>query len=178
MLHADVRHDYVRMQLGDLDTIPPARVEQGFAGLEAEARHTLDSEGFAAGDTRLTRLVDLRYQSQQWDITVPLRRSWDPARIRATSRRSTSASTATSSPHGAIGHAPAAPDRTPAAAARPTLDAAIGAAPACVRGVLHIRDRWVDTPVYEGWTAPGPVARRPGDRRRATTTVLSESATV
>src|SRR6185436_4467157 len=40
MLHADVRHDYVRMLLGDLDSIPAGRVEQGFVLLESEAKHT------------------------------------------------------------------------------------------------------------------------------------------
>ena len=52
---------------------------QLFATLEEEARATLAQEGFAEAESQLVRLVDLRYQSQQWDITVPLAgEGWDP----------------------------------------------------------------------------------------------------
>jgi N-methylhydantoinase A len=82
MLHADMRHDYVRVFLGRLDEIEPARLERVFAGLEGEARGTLAREGFAEGDIRLTRALDLRYIGQQWDIPVTIERRFDAAAIR------------------------------------------------------------------------------------------------
>ncbi len=157
MLHADVRHDYVRMQLGDLDTIDPMRIGDVFAALEAEATHTLEREGFTARDRRLARLVDLRYVSQQWDITVGLDgAAWNPARIRADFEAEHLRQYGHIQPNGAIeivrqrvtgtGHLPAlqspvfaATDATP----RPIEKRRVWLSP---------QAGWMQTPVYEGWT--------------------------
>ena len=82
MLHSDVRHDYMRVHLADLDRADPARLEAIFAELEREAVATLRSEGFMNGAAQCARALDLRYVGQQWDITVPLSGHLDPAAIR------------------------------------------------------------------------------------------------
>ena len=70
MLHADVRHDYVRVFFDKLDGAEVEKAEAVFRQLEQQARATLAREGFAAADMRILRALDLRYLAQQWDITV------------------------------------------------------------------------------------------------------------
>jgi N-methylhydantoinase A len=178
MLHADVRHDYVRMQLGNLDTIDPSRVDQAFAALEADARQTLEREGFNAGDTTLARLVDLRYVSQQWDITVPVASdSWDAVRIRADFEAEHQRQYGHIQPNGAIeltrqrvtgtGHLPAL--QSPAAEATAATPKPI----ARRRVWLDPQNGWVETPVYEGWNLrAGQAIDGPAVIDEHTTTVL------
>ena len=178
MLHADVRHDYVRMQLGDLDTIDPAQVEQVFGALEDEARDTLQQEGFSASDCRLARLVDLRYQSQQWDITVPLAGGmWDTARIRADFEAEHERQYGHIQPRGAI--AITRQRITGTGRLPPLLSATLAPThtaprPATQRRVwLDPDSGWVDTPVYEGWhLCPGQSLAGPAVIDEFTTTVL------
>jgi N-methylhydantoinase A len=156
MLHADVRHDYVRMHLARLDSADTTRVEELFARLEAEATHTLAQEGFAASDMRLTRQADLRYLAQQWDITVALPDGvWDPAAIRAAFEAEHQRQYGHIQPEGAI---ELIRQRLTATGRLPELDAEHldrhDATPTPVerRGVwLNAAAGWVDTPVYEGW---------------------------
>ncbi len=178
MLHADVRHDYVRMQLGDLDAIDPTRVERLFAALEAEARHTLQQEGFAAPDIELARLVDLRYVSQQWDITVPLAGApWNPARIRADFETEHLRQYGHIQPAGAI---ELTRQRVTGTGRLPALEAEAQDAtestlePAQRRRVwLDPESGWVDTPVYEGWKLRrGQSLQGPAVIDEHTTTVL------
>jgi len=82
MLHADVRHDYVASHLAPLADVDPAALAARFAAMEETARATLAREGFAAGDIAVERALDLRYQSQQWDVRVALAGAFDPAAIR------------------------------------------------------------------------------------------------
>jgi N-methylhydantoinase A len=156
MLHADVRHDYVRMQLGDLDTIDPARVNQLFAMLEEEARTTLAQEGFAETESELARLVDLRYQSQQWDITVPLTdQGWVPARIRADFEAAHLRQYGHVQPGGAIlmtRQRVTGTGRLPPLRFEAQARADDQPAPSGYRRVwLDAESGWVDTPVYDGW---------------------------
>jgi len=178
MLHADVRHDYVRMQLGDLDTIPAPRIEQGFEALENDARRTLANEGFAVDATRLERLVDLRYQSQQWDITVPLvDERWDPKRIRADFEAEHQRQYGHMQPGGEIR---ITRQRITATGRLPPLQweslDATDAAPAIAhrRNVwLDPESGWADTPVYEGWNLrAGQSLDGPAIVDEVTTTVL------
>ena len=178
MLHADVRHDYVRMQLGDLDAIDPARVERVFVALEDEAAHTLQQEGFAVTDTQLARLADLRYQAQQWDITVPLPGgAWNPARIRADFEAEHLRQYGHVQPDGVI---EIVRQRVTGTGRLPPLQAATleptTAVPAPVtrRSVwLDAESGWVDTPVYEGWhLRPGQSLEGPAVVDEVTTTVL------
>lgn len=178
MLHADVRHDYVRMQLGDLDTIDSSRIDQVFVALESEAQHTLDQEGFAAADTQLARLVDLRYVSQQWDITVPLvDDGWNPARIRAGFEAEHLRQYGHIQPGGAI---TVTRQRVTGMGRLPPLNTPVLIASDLVpqpferrRVWLDPDTGWVDTPVYEGWDLrPGQSLAGPAVIDEHTTTVL------
>jgi N-methylhydantoinase A len=63
---SDVRRDRVHPLLAELETADRAAVEAGFAGLEADVRgHLADDAGLS-----LTRLADLRYQGQSFELTV------------------------------------------------------------------------------------------------------------
>jgi len=70
MLNSDVRRDVQSVLIDDLDGVERQVVENRFAELEAEARASLDAEGFAAGDQAIERSLDLRYGGQQWAIRV------------------------------------------------------------------------------------------------------------
>lgn len=60
MLQSDIRQDYLKVFLADLDKVEPAALEQAFAELEARAGD------FAVRE----REVDLRYEGQQWPVRV------------------------------------------------------------------------------------------------------------
>jgi N-methylhydantoinase A len=64
---ADVRRDYVGPLLGDVATLDPARLSAAWDSLAERAR--ADLRGFAA-EPRLSRLADLRYQGQSYELTV------------------------------------------------------------------------------------------------------------
>jgi N-methylhydantoinase A len=63
---SELRRDRVRPLLAPLEGVDPAKVEAGFAELEADVR------GQSAGDARLSlaRLADLRYKGQSFELTV------------------------------------------------------------------------------------------------------------
>jgi N-methylhydantoinase A len=62
MLQSDVRQDYLKVFLADLDTVEHDTLEAAFAELEARA-----------ADARLKeREFDLRYEGQQWPVRVAL----------------------------------------------------------------------------------------------------------
>ena len=178
MLHADVRHDYVRMQLGDLDTIASSRVEQVFAALDSEARHTLENEGFAERDTRLARLVDLRYESQQWDITVPLTDdAWNPVRIRTDFEAEHQRQYGHVQPNGKIRitrQRMTATGRLPALQAEASQTTHVVPVASSLRRVwIDAETGWMDTPVYEGWKLrTGQSLAGPAIVDEVTTTVL------
>src|SRR6478735_7077029 len=62
MLQSDVRQDYLKVFLADLDKVEAATLDAGFAELEARA-----------ADARLKeREFDLRYEGQQWPVRMAL----------------------------------------------------------------------------------------------------------
>src|SRR6185436_16266465 len=62
MLQPDIRQDYLRVFLADLDKVERATLDAAFAELEARA-----------ADARLReREFDLRYEGQQWPVRVAL----------------------------------------------------------------------------------------------------------
>jgi N-methylhydantoinase A len=73
LLAADVRHDFVHA-LGGLvtDAADPARLEQSFREMEAEATCVLAAEGFTGDAVRLARSADLKVVGQTYELTVPL----------------------------------------------------------------------------------------------------------
>jgi len=62
---ADLRRDYLCPFLGALDTVDPAGLEAAWRRLEARAAADADGEAPA-----LTRLADLRYRGQSFELTV------------------------------------------------------------------------------------------------------------
>jgi N-methylhydantoinase A len=70
LLMSDVKHDYIRSRLAPIDEIAPANVDTIFADLEAQARADLHRDGFAEGDIRIERALDLRYAGQGYEITL------------------------------------------------------------------------------------------------------------
>jgi N-methylhydantoinase A len=62
MLQSDIRQDYLKVFLADLDLVERAALEGGFAELEARASEAAVIE----------REIDLRYEGQQWPVRVAL----------------------------------------------------------------------------------------------------------
>jgi N-methylhydantoinase A len=60
---SDLRRDYVRPLLGNLDEVSPDELETGYRGLEELAASDLD-------EPELERRADLRYRGQSFELTV------------------------------------------------------------------------------------------------------------
>ena len=72
LLTVDVRCDCVRTAVARHDELDHGAVEAIFAGLAAQAGHTLAAQGFAAGQHRLLRSADMRYFGQAFEVRVPV----------------------------------------------------------------------------------------------------------
>jgi len=178
MLHADVRHDYVRVWLDRLDGADVAGMSTIFAELKQQATATLAREGFTGAETRLTRALDLRYIGQQWDITVPIAAdSHDPRAIRRAFEAEHDRLFGHTQPDGTIeitklrvtGIGALAPLGLPKPAR------ATGAPQPIERRRVWLDDRtgWAETPVYDGARlAPDHAIDGPAVINEATMTVL------
>ena len=85
MCNSDLRHDFVKSWLRDLDSdLGPgnASLESAFVAMQAEATEVLAREGFTGSKAVTTRAYDLRYFGQQWTVPVECE-STNPADIRA-----------------------------------------------------------------------------------------------
>ncbi|HET9924172.1 MAG TPA: hydantoinase/oxoprolinase family protein [Methylomirabilota bacterium] len=71
LLAADIKHDDVRTRVGPLRTRLPA-LQEVFAEMETPARLQLEREGFAPGQQRLLRSLDLRYRGQAFELGIAL----------------------------------------------------------------------------------------------------------
>jgi len=177
MLHADMRHDYVRMHLARLDEADRERIAAIFAGLEAEAGATLQREGFANGNARLVRALDLRYLGQQWDVTVTIDDRFDAAAIRSGFEAEHDRLFGHIQPGGIIEITKL---RVTGIGTLPRLEAArpprttTAASPVERRKVwVDRKNGWQDVPIYEGSSlAPGHEIAGPAIINEATTTVL------
>jgi N-methylhydantoinase A len=69
LLASDIKHDDVRTRVGPLRE-RMAVLHDLFAEMEGAARRQLELEGFAADQQRLLRSLDLRYQSQAFELNV------------------------------------------------------------------------------------------------------------
>ena len=178
MLHADVRHDYVRVHLDRLDGADTACIEALYTELEREAAATLAREGFDAARTRLLRAMDLRYIGQQWDITVGVASgTLDPTAARAEFEREHDRQYGHVQPGGTIEITKL---RVTGVGELPRL--ALPRAPAGERSPIprERRPMWIDaaagwqeTPIYAGATlAAGNEIEGPAIIDEATTTVL------
>lgn len=177
MLHADMRHDYVRMHLARLDEADRERIAAIFAGLEAEAGATLQREGFSDGNARLSRALDLRYLGQQWDVTVAIDDRLDAAAIRRGFEAEHDRLFGHIQPGGIIEITKL---RVTGIGTLPRLEAARPPAATTAATPVERRKMWVDrstgwqeVPIYDGAAlAPGHTIAGPAIINEATTTVL------
>lgn len=177
MLHSNLRHDYVRMHLAELDASSPGDIEMLFHPLEQEAAAALAREGFTGAKARLLRALDLRYRGQQWDISVSIASSFDRAAIRCDFDQTHERLFGHKQPGGTIeitklrvtGVGPIAPL---VHAAMPT--AAVPAQTRQRRAVwIDEASGWCDTPIYAGAELlPGHTLAGPAIIDEKTTTLL------
>lgn len=74
MLKADVRKDYVKTYLSNLNSINTFDINNAYKDLEKEAYKDISSQGFEPDKISITRYADFRYSGQSYEITmqVPL----------------------------------------------------------------------------------------------------------
>jgi N-methylhydantoinase A len=70
MLQTQVRHSYLKSEMGLLSRFAQERISEIFADLERRAIAEARVEGFERGAVRLTRLLDLRYPHQGYTLPV------------------------------------------------------------------------------------------------------------
>jgi N-methylhydantoinase A len=143
MLQSDVRQDYLKVFLADLDKVEPVTLETAFAELDARA-----------ADARLKeREFDLRYEGQQWPVRVALD-GLDTKGVRAKFESEHQRLYGHIQPHGriditalrVIGRTPL--DWTPPAARSPQSAPPV---PRETRKVwIDAAHGWRDVPVYDG----------------------------
>jgi N-methylhydantoinase A len=71
MLQTNVRHSYLKSQVGTLKRFPAQQMKGLFDSLEAQAYDEAKEEGFTPDAVHLTRLLDLRYPHQGYTLPVP-----------------------------------------------------------------------------------------------------------
>ncbi len=71
LLGTEVRNDYARTSLQKPPDYDIGAVAAVYADLEGQARAWLAAEGVAPSARRLTRMADLRYRHQGFELTVP-----------------------------------------------------------------------------------------------------------
>ncbi|MGH2820517.1 MAG: hydantoinase/oxoprolinase family protein [Actinomycetota bacterium] len=74
LLMADVRRDYVRSRLSPLDALTPDEIRDLLSQLVERAAGDLIQEGFEEADRRIECSLDMRYEGQGYELTVP----WPP----------------------------------------------------------------------------------------------------
>jgi N-methylhydantoinase A len=78
MLFPDIEHHYVRTHKRRLADLDPRALDAAFDALVADGGAALADEGFAAGEQRFERLVDLRYVGANSELTLPYPESGAP----------------------------------------------------------------------------------------------------
>ncbi len=74
-LIADIRNDFIRTALVELDAEGLTALEEHSAELEAQALHWLRQEQGFQGDARLIYSADMRYRGQSFEIETPVNRA-------------------------------------------------------------------------------------------------------
>jgi len=72
LLLSDVKHDYVRSRLCNVEDLDEKEATDLFRELEAEAVGQLESEGFHGEQIRLRYFMDMRYAGQGYENPVPV----------------------------------------------------------------------------------------------------------
>jgi N-methylhydantoinase A len=86
MLMTDLRHDYVRTLIADLQQTKPDDLETVFGEMIDEARHVLLQDGATPDAIRFVRSLDLRYLGQEYTLTAALPANALDAEAMATTR--------------------------------------------------------------------------------------------
>src|SRR3989442_1148661 len=73
LLLAEPLHDSVRTVLGDSESASGKELEKIFRGMETRARSLLQVEGVEEKDVTYQRFLDMRYQVQSYELSIPLR---------------------------------------------------------------------------------------------------------
>lgn len=152
LLMTEVRHDYVRSRLMPLDRLE-AEAPTLFDVLRQSALERLHGEGFAAPEITLDFAVDLRYEGQGYEVTVPwnndipaLRNQFDQMHQQAFGHAAPKAAVEVISfrltARGAVPRAPL-PERSPAS--WPVQDALKEKRPV----YFPARKHYVECPVYD-----------------------------
>ena len=74
-LVSDLRGDFIRSEMRDLDATNLPALGDGFAALEAEGRAWLTAQGYD-GEVELRLSAEMRYAGQSFEIDVPLDPDW------------------------------------------------------------------------------------------------------
>jgi len=72
LLFSPTEQEFVRTLLLRAKEVDPATIEAAYASLADEALASLEAEGMPATAATLTRLADLRYVGQAYELTVPI----------------------------------------------------------------------------------------------------------
>ncbi|HEY1704437.1 MAG TPA: hydantoinase/oxoprolinase family protein [Trebonia sp.] len=72
LLMSDVKHDFVRSRLGDIEQLDLAAANDLFGQMVASARKQLAAEGFTDGEIELRYFLDMRYSGQGYENPVPV----------------------------------------------------------------------------------------------------------
>ncbi|MDE0811309.1 MAG: hydantoinase B/oxoprolinase family protein, partial [Alphaproteobacteria bacterium] len=177
MLHADVRQDFMRFLLGELDKIEPGQVNKDLTDLDAQALEAMREEGFEGPAVDLQREIDLHYPGQLWSIRVPVSEGdFNAAAVRQAFEAEYQRLYGHVQSDGTIMIASVrvisrAATGTPGASER----AAVGGEPAIreVRSVWHEGRGWLETKVYTGAAlGVGHTIAGPALIEEHTTTVL------
>jgi N-methylhydantoinase A len=68
----DLKRDYARTLYADLGNVPPERVSEAFAAMEAAGGAMLHEAGIPPDRQVLRRLADVRYRRQAYELTLPI----------------------------------------------------------------------------------------------------------
>ncbi|MHA3791904.1 hydantoinase/oxoprolinase family protein [Sphingomonas sp. YL-JM2C] len=72
LLFSSTQHEYMRTLFTRLDNISPSGLRDHFDALADRAHQALLSEGAAASDIEIDYALDLRYEDQAYELTVPI----------------------------------------------------------------------------------------------------------
>ena len=87
MLHADLRYDFVRTWLRQLDDVAFEDIEEIYRALVAQGHRALSESGLGAAKIAITHAADMRYIGQEHAVTVELPAALLAARDRAALKR-------------------------------------------------------------------------------------------
>ncbi|BES81115.1 hydantoinase/oxoprolinase family protein [Pyrodictium abyssi] len=79
LLVTDYRHDFHAAVVRRADELSDEELEKVFAGMAEKALAMLRDEGVAPDQARLVRRLDMRYQGQAYELSVPYRGSLEEA---------------------------------------------------------------------------------------------------